>query len=131
MQTVLKNALAEYRALAGELEMAAQIETKEGRRELIALRRRLIEAFTNLGRLAQSAIGTAEGADGAALTEELRLRLSTARHDIAGHQARWPAVAIDHQSPEYRESARIAANSNRLLTEWIEAKLTTRPQSRG
>lgn len=131
MHPALKNALAEYGTLASELQSAARTETQQGRRELIALRRKLIEAFTDLGRLAQSAIDTSGRPDAEALTEELRHRLATARRDIASHQTRWPAVAIDHQSREYRDSARTASNSNKLMIEWIEANLIAGSRSAG
>lgn len=130
MQSALRNALARYGMLTSALEAAARTETTDARHELIALRRKLVEAFSELGRLAQSAIDTSGRPDMEKLTDELRLLLAAARRDIASHQARWPAVAIDHRSREYRDSAQAAANSNKLLAEWIEANLKSGPSGK-
>lgn len=97
-----------------DMQRVRALQSVEARREIVALRRQLFNAFAALGPAYRSG-----GSGGGTSDQEFDGRLAAVRHAIALHQSSWPAVLLDERTPEYLASADAVRGQIRDILDWI------------
>ena len=83
------------------------------RKSGIALRRQLSAQNAKISALGEKAFETRE------LQAAFRQEFAKMRSAMAFHQASWPVVTVDLESPEYRASVRTTRAASRQFIVWI------------
>lgn len=122
--------MASCSALVGEIRKLSKIQTElasisqrtdaERKLEMVQLRRLLsaqigvISAEADKGFLAQAEHD---------VVRNFRSLLSAMRRAVALHQANWPAVKLDEQNSEYRQSVKSVREANAAFLQWASENI--------
>lgn len=121
MSEQLSRALDDFEARLRDLRQLGDTQTVEARRRLIDLRRGVSASLAAIEAAADQ-FGQNAG-DPLAMRAEFRRRFSSLRHDIAIHQAKWPAVLLDTRSDDYRESAERLSTASAAFVAWARQSI--------
>jgi len=89
----------------------------EHRKEVIQLRRVILEQNSAIAALCDEAFGNSEG------REAFRAAFSKMRSAMAHHQASWPVVSINFESLDYIASLQAMRDANRNFITWVRSAL--------
>lgn len=105
----LERAIDEYNKLHQRMLKAPFLGDDGWKREFVGLRRELQALLSRMASLSEELAGAGVGAGTTTLFREC---LAQMRHRVALHQADWPVVQIDSDSPVYRASVEGVREAN-------------------
>jgi len=111
--------LAKTRRLLGEAALEARVDASR-KPAVIEMRRRFASA---LGLMSAAVDDDPRFRKNPELAAEFHRRVSEMRAKIAIFQAKWPAVLLDCNNPDFDRSAEALRASNREFTDWLQAAL--------
>lgn len=122
--------MSDTRILVSEIQKLQKIHTdlavisertdEQRKLELVQLRRQLAIQIGVISAQADKSFLT--DADHT-VALEFRSLLSAMRRGIALHQANWPAVKVDEQNPDYRQSIQQAREANSRFRDWAKINI--------
>lgn len=114
MNDRLADAVSRVETIITEMQQTRSLQSVDGRRRILNLRKQLADSFAALGPAYRSSGGIERQAD-----PDFEQRLAGVRRAIALHQTTWPAALLDERTPDYLGSAdQVRAQIRGFLT-WV------------
>ena len=116
----LMDEIHKLQKIHADLAVISERTDEQRKLELVQLRRQLAMQIGVISALAdKNFLPGAEDIVG----REFRSLLSAMRRGIALHQANWPAVKVDEQNSDYRQSIQQAREANSRFRDWAKINI--------